>query len=106
MHTKNKSPITHFVLSGICVAILAACGSSNGGGDSPKNLSVAPKNNVNKDDAKKTIPTKTTLVRINADKTVLPIKTIPTRLTLTKEMPTKIMPIKIIKLTLTKKHYY
>lgn len=105
MHTQNKSPITHFVLSGICVAILAACGSSNGGGDSPKNLSVAPKNNVNKDDAKKTIPTKTTLVRIMLTK-VLPIKTIPTRLTLTKEIPTKIMPIKIIKLTLTKKHYY
>ncbi len=68
MHTQNKSPITHFVLSGICVAILAACGSSNGGGDSPKNLSVAPKNNVNKDDAKKDNTNKNNSSKDNADK--------------------------------------
>ena len=68
MHTQNKSPITHFVLSSICVAILAACGSSNGGGDSPKNLSVAPKNNVNKDDAKKDNTNKNNSSKDNADK--------------------------------------
>ena len=68
MHTQNKSPITHFVLSGICAAILAACGSSNGGGDSPKNLSVAPKNNINKDDAKKDNTNKNNTSKDNTDK--------------------------------------
>ena len=42
MFTQKKSPITHFVLTGICAAVLAACASSNGEPGSPTSPSVAP----------------------------------------------------------------
>ena len=51
MFTQKKSPITHFVLTGICAAVLAACASSNGEPGSPTSPSVAPNdisNNTNK----------------------------------------------------------
>ena len=46
MRTQNKLPIIHFVLTGICAAVLAACSSSNEVSDSARNLSIAS-NNIN-----------------------------------------------------------
>ena len=56
MFTQKKSPITHFVLTGICAAVLAACASSNGEPGSPTSPSVAPNdisNNTNKGNSNK-----------------------------------------------------
>ena len=56
MFIQKKSPITHFVLTGICAAVLAACASSNGEPGSPTSPSVAPNdisNNTNKGNSNK-----------------------------------------------------
>ena len=56
MFIQKKSPITHFVLTSICAAVLAACASSNGEPGSPTSPSVAPNdisNNTNKGNSNK-----------------------------------------------------
>ena len=71
MFTQKKSPITHFVLTGICAAVLAACASSNGEPGSPTSPSVAPNdisNNTNKGSSNKDNANKPTTGKDNAGK--------------------------------------
>ncbi|HHX2522401.1 TPA: hypothetical protein ACU8BU_000617 [Neisseria subflava] len=71
MFTQKKSPITHFVLTGICAAVLAACASSNGELGSPTSPSVAPNdisNNTNKGSSNKDNANKPTTGKDNAGK--------------------------------------
>ena len=71
MFTQKKSPITHFVLTGICAAVLAACASSNGEPGSPTSPSVAPNdisNNTNKGGSNKDNANKPTTGKDNAGK--------------------------------------
>ena len=71
MFTQKKSPITHFVLTGICAAVLAACASSNGEPGSPTSPSVAPNdisNNTNKGSSNKDSANKPTTGKDNAGK--------------------------------------
>ena len=71
MFTQKKSPITHFVLTGICAAVLAACASSNGEPGSPTSPSVAPNdisNNTNKGNSNKENTNKPNTGKDNAGK--------------------------------------
>ena len=71
MFTQKKSPITHFVLTGICAAVLAACASSNGEPGSPTSPSVAPNdisNNTNKGSSNKDNANKPTTGKDDAGK--------------------------------------
>ena len=71
MFIQKKSPITHFVLTGICAAVLAACASSNGEPGSPTSPSVAPNdisNNTNKGSSNKDNANKPTTGKDNAGK--------------------------------------
>ena len=71
MFTQKKSPITHFVLTGICAAVLAACASSNGEPGSPISPSVAPNdisNNTNKGNSNKDNTNKPNTGKDNAGK--------------------------------------
>ena len=71
MFTQKKSPITHFVLTGICAEVLAACASSNGEPGSPTSPSVAPNdisNNTNKGSSNKDNANKPTTGKDNAGK--------------------------------------
>lgn len=71
MFTQKKSPITHFVLTGICAAVLAACASSNGEPGSPTSPSVAPNdisNNTNKGNSNKENTNKPNTGKDNATK--------------------------------------
>lgn len=71
MFIQKKSPITHFVLTGICAAVLAACASSNGEPGSPTSPSVAPNdisNNTNKGNSNKDNTNKPTTGKDNSGK--------------------------------------
>ena len=71
MFIQKKSPITHFVLTGICAAVLAACASSNGEPGSPTSPSVAPNdisNNTNKGNSNKDNTNKPNTGKDNAGK--------------------------------------
>ena len=71
MFTQKKSPITHFVLTGICAAVLAACASSNGEPGSPTSPSVAPNdisNNTNEGSSNKDNANKPNTGKDNAGK--------------------------------------
>lgn len=70
MRTQNKLPVIHFVLTGICAAVLVACSSSNEVSDSARNLSIAP-NNINTGNADKDNTDKDNKTNINKETSLL-----------------------------------